>query len=76
MIYCLCLIIFIIKTLDPLGTGFIELVHETRKGFMLEIGYFWKRLNLVIHCLINDLFNEGKEYLTTKYINKGNRYFL
>ena len=54
-----------IKLLDSVGTGFIELVNETRKGFMLGPGYFGKRLNLGIHSLINDLYNEGKEYLTT-----------
>ena len=54
-----------IKLLDSVGTGFIELVNETRKGFMLGPGYFGKRLNLGIHNLINDLYNEGKEYLTT-----------
>ena len=54
-----------IKLLDSVGTGFIELVNETRKGFMLGPGYFGKRLNLGIHSLINNLFREGKEYLTT-----------
>ena len=54
-----------IKLLDSVGTGFIELVNETRKGFMLGPGYFGKRLNLGIHSLINNLFREGKENLTT-----------